>query len=217
MGRGSSSAGGGVGKYGGGMVGGRGDTGVTVKSSQPLTKSIGAGGGNYANEIMNTRDAMEREYGSAVKELNLHTAKFNSPSILGAYGQNTLYMNDRYIKNPNLTEAMKEAEKTGFHPKIGKRTGAEAVTAHEIGHKLGETAAQRAGISERQIVERAAKKLGIKTENMGGHISSYARYNYSETIAEASSDVYCNGNRANKVSRAIMQEVKDILKKQGAK
>ena len=47
---------------------------------------------------------------------------------------------------------------------------------------------------------------------MAGKISGYARYNYSETIAEASADVYCNGGRASKASRAIMTEIKDILK-----
>lgn len=38
------------------------------------------------------------------------------------------------------------------------------------------------------------------------------RYNYSETIAEASADVYCNGRRASKASRAIMSEIKSILR-----
>ena len=107
---------------------------------------------------------------------------------------------------------MHAAAKSGFHPGIGKRTGAEAVASHEIGHKLGEYAAQRAGIDEKTIVSRAAKKTGIKTENMAGHISKYARTNYSETIAEAMSDVHCNGKRASRASRAIVNEVKLILK-----
>ena len=51
------------------------------------------------------------------------------------------------------------------------------------------------------------------SENMAGHISQYARTNYSETIAEASADVYCNGKKASKASKAIMNEVRSILKK----
>ena len=211
MGCTSGASGGGAGPFGGGMIGGGGvDTTTTVKSSHPLTNEISKGGGSFANEIMNTRDAYEAEYGSAVKRMNLSVATFGDPSTLGAYGGDTLYMNEKYVKNANLTEAMKNSN--GFHPAIGNRTGAEAVAAHEIGHRLGEIASQKAGISEKEIVSRAAKKVGIRTNNMAGHISGYARSNYAETIAEASADVYCNGSKASKASIAIMSEVKSILR-----
>lgn len=207
MAKGGSKGGGGQGPYGGGMT----DTSttVTVRSSHPLTDAISRGGGGFANEIMNTRDAFEREYGDDVKQMNLSLATFNQSGVLGAYGGNTLFMNEKYVKNANLTEAMKNTN--GFHPGIGDKTGAEAVAAHEIGHRLGEIAAQRAGISEKDIVARAGQKVNIKTENMAGHISGYARSNYSETIAEASADVFCNGAKASRASTAIMAEVKTIL------
>lgn len=208
MGRGGSGLG--AGKYGGGMEQGT-DTTTDVKSSHPLTDEISTGGGGFANEIMNTRDAFEREYGSAVKGMNLHVGTFTDPTTLGAYGGDTLYMNEKYVKNANLTEAMKQGASSGFHPGIGNKTGAEAVASHEIGHRLGEIAAQRAGISQQDIVARAAKKVHTRTENMAGHISKYARSNYAETIAEASADVYCNGSKASKASKAIMAEVKSIL------
>lgn len=213
MGRGSSGAGGGVGKFGGGMDGA--NTTTTVKNSHPLADEISKGGGGFANEIMNTRDAFEREYGPSVKGLNLSVATFSDPTAAGAYGDNTLYMAQKHINNPNLTASMKAAAKDGFHPSIGNKTGAEAVASHEIGHKLGEVAAKKAGISEKEIVARAGKKIGVKTEDMAGHISKYARSNYSETIAEASADVYCNGRRASKASKAIVGEVKTILKGRG--
>lgn len=203
--------GGSVGQFGAGMEGGGGvDTTTTVKNSYPLTNEIGQGGGTFANEIMNTRDAFEAEYGSAVKRMNLNAASFDDPTVLGAYGEDTLYMNQKYIKNAYLTQAMKNTN--GFHPSIGNKTGAEAVASHEIGHRLGEVAARKAGISERDIVARAAKRAGIKTENMAGHISGYARMNYGETIAEASADVYCNGRNASRASQAIMAEIKKILR-----
>ena len=208
MGRGSSKTGGGVGKFGGGMDGT--NTTTRVKSQHPLTDEIGKGGGEFANEIMNTRDAFEAEYGSAVKQMNLAVGTFDKAGVLGAYGQDTLIMNEKYVKNQNLTAAMKNTD--GFHPSIGNKTGAEAVAAHEIGHRLGEIASKREGITQRDIVARAAKKIGIQTENMAGHISKYARSNYGETIAEASSDVFCNGNRASRASKAIMKEVKSILR-----
>ena len=211
MGRGSSKAGGGAGPFGGGMD--NQNTTATVKSSHPLTDEIGKkGGGNFANEIMNTRDEMEREYGSAVNGMSLYAATFNQRGVLGAYGGDALYMNQRYIRNANLTAAMQASAQTGFHPGIGNRTGAEAVAAHEIGHRLGEIAAAKAGGTQRDIVARAAKKVGIKTEDMAGHISKYARSNYGETIAEASADVFCNGAKASKASLAIMAEIKGIVK-----
>lgn len=209
MGRGESKTGD-AGKYGAGMD--NTTTTASVKNSHPLANEIDRGGGGFANEIMNTRDAFEREYGSAVKQMNLHVATFNDPSVLGAYGGDTLYMNSKYVRNANLTDAMKRGAKDGFHPSIGNKTGAEAVASHEIGHRLGEVASQRAGISEKEIVARAGAKAHIKTENMAGHISRYARSNYSETIAEASADVFCNGDNASPASKAIMQEIKEILK-----
>lgn len=209
MGR-TNSKSGGAGKYGGGMD--NSNTTTTVTSSHPLTDEIGKGGGSFANEIMNTRDAFEREYGAVVKGMNLSVATFSDPSTLGAYGGNTLFMNEKYVKNANLTQAMQAGAKSGFHPGIGNKTGAEAVASHEIGHRLGEIAAQKAGISQQDIVARAAAKVNIKTENMAGHISKYARSNYGETIAEASADVFCNGAKASKVSKAIMAEVKAIFK-----
>lgn len=206
----SKGSGGGAGPFGAGMEDE--NTKVSVRSSHPLTDEISKGGGGFANEIMNTRDAFEREYGDAVKNMNLSVATFNKPGVLGAYGGDTLFMNQKYIRNANLTEAMKNGAESGFHPGIGNRTGAEAVAAHEIGHRLGEVAAQRAGISQRDIVVRASKGLNIKPENMAGHISKYARSNYGETIAEASADVYCNGAKASKASQAIMAEIRKIIK-----
>lgn len=180
---------------------------TTIKSSVPIGQAISEGAGLYANEIQNARDAMEREYGNVISTANLSVAEMGRDA-LGAYGNGTVYMNNKYVSNKNMTEAMKDAENSGFHPKIG----AEAVTAHELGHFLADKAMAKAGISEREIVGRASKTIGVKVNNMAGLISGYARYNYAETIAEASADVFCNGNNASKASRAIMNEIKVILK-----
>lgn len=186
-------------------------TDVEIRSSQPIGEAITEGAGLYANEIMNTRDAMEREYGNAIKEVKLSLATFSDGDVLGASDGETVYMAKKYAQNTNMTEAMQVASKQGFHPKIGNKTGAEAVTAHEMGHVLGAKASAKAGISQEEIVARASKRAGIRKENMGGYISKYATYNYFETIAEASADVYCNGSKAMKASKAIMREIKEIL------
>ena len=184
---------------------------TTVKNAVPIGEAISKGAGLYANQIQNARDSMEREYGNIISKANLAVADVGR-SALGASDGYTVYMSNKYVKNNNMTKAMKDAEKDGFHPKIGKKTGAEAVTAHEMGHYLSEQAMRKSKLNERQIVDRAAKKIGVKVNNMAGLISGYARYNYAETIAEASQDVYCNGKRASKASRAIMSEIKSILK-----
>lgn len=187
--------------------GGSGSGGESVV--MPIGEAIANGAGLYANDIQNTRDALEREYGSAVKDVKLYVADMNA---LGMSDGKNVYMSRAYSSNKGLTESMKQSAKEGFHPKIGKKSGAEAVTAHEFGHVLSQKATSKAGVSEREIVKRAGKKYGEKVNYVAGHISRYARYNYSETIAEAFADVYCNGNRANKFSRAIVSEVKSLLK-----
>lgn len=183
-----------------------------VKSSTPIGVAITNGAGLYANDIMNARDYMEREYGSAITDVKLALGTFGSSDTLGLCDQEAgiVYLARKYASNRNMTEVMKNTN--GFHPSIGDKTGAEAITSHELGHVLGYRASKKAGISEQQIVERAGKTLGVKGNKVAGHISEYARYNYSETIAEASADVYCNGKNASKYSTAVMNEIKKILK-----
>lgn len=186
-------------------------SGVSVRSSQPIGEAISKGAGLYANEIQNARDAMERAYGNIISKANLSIADIGK-SALGAYGGGTVYMSKRFTSSQNLTESMKAMAESGFHPKIGNKTGAEAVTAHELGHYLADRVSKKTGLSEREIVSRAGKRIGVKVNNMASQISEYARYNYAETIAEASADVYANGRKASKASRAIMAEIKRSLR-----
>ena len=211
--RGASSKGT-AGEHGAGMLGKRrGGAGATPQDAQYLSDQIGKGGTQFADEIMSTRDDLESVYGESVKNLTLMTAKFSDSSIGGCYevGADTVYMNEKNINNPALTETMKLAAKQGFHPSIGTFTGAEAVAAHEIGHGMADFIEKTKGVTAMQIVAKAGKKIGVSTENVAGHISGYARYNYHETVAEACTDVYCNGNKASKASKAIMAEVKNYL------
>ena len=202
-----------AGKYGGGMKGRR--TGATPKNEEYLSDQIGKKGGTgFADEIMRTRDSLESVYGESVKDITLMTASFAGEGVLGCYSpsENTVYMNKKYIGNSELTNSMLAMAKIGFHPSIGQYTGAEAVAAHELGHGMADYILSKKGVSAESIVASAGKKIGIAKENMAGHISGYARENYSETVAEACADVYCNGSKANKASKAIMKEVKSYLK-----
>lgn len=211
--RGSGSGREGVGKHGAGMKGRR--TGATPKNGEYLSDQIGKKGGTgFADEIMRTRDSLESVYGESVKDITLMTASFAGEGVLGCYSpmENTVYMNKKYIGNTQLTQSMLAAAKSGYHPSIGQYTGAEAVAAHEIGHGMADYILKNKGVSAEAIVAAAGKKIGIAKQNMAGFISEYARENYSETIAEASADVYCNGSKATKQSKAIMAEVKSYMK-----
>lgn len=210
--RGSGSGRSGVGKHGAGMTGGRGEGG-NPQNAKYLTDQIGrAGGTQFADEIMSTRDDLENTYGEGVKNVTLMTADMKE-GTLGCYmpATNTVYMNNKYVNNPELTAAMQKAAKSGFHPSIGTYTGAEAVAAHELGHGMADYIEKKKGVNAKTIVSGAAKTLGIKPENMAGFISGYARTNYHETIAEACADVYCNGSKATKQSKAIMAEVQSYM------
>ena len=51
------------------------------------------------------------------------------------------------------------------------------------------------------------------TKQMRSKISGYGRKNNAEAIAEAFCDVYCNGSKATKESKAIVDSLNSILKK----
>ena len=65
-------------------------------------------------------------------------------------------------------------------------------------------------ISEKQIISRAAKQTGHGQDHkaFASKISGYAKESNRECIAEAVADVYCNGSKAKKESRAIVNILK---------
>lgn len=126
-------------------------------------------------------------------------------------GVNTAYFND------GMDKAMKESAKDGFHPKLGNKTGIQAVVAHEMGHVINQQIANKLGLSMNdtatKIVNEAKKNINEKgVVIMARKISQYATSSNAEAIAEAVSDVYCNGNKASKSSTAIVKVLKDYLK-----
>ena len=133
--------------------------------------------------------------------------------VLGYYDGSNIAINQEYF-NDAMNEAYQECVKMGFHPKSGSKSGTEAVLAHEFGHAINDAAARKLGLSldqaATQIVNEARK--GTKHRGvvqMAAAISTYATSSNAETIAEAVSDVYCNGKRATAESRAIV----DVLRK----
>lgn len=190
---------------------GKSSGGTILGNETPIGEAISNGAGLFANEIQNARDELEREYGKLVSNAKLSLADLGD-GVLGMSDGTTVYLSADYASNSNMTKAMKDAELSGFHPKLGNRTGAEAVTAHELGHHIARQIESRTGVSQEEIVARAGKKLGLRKESVAVNISEYARTNYHETIAESFADVYSNGKNASRASKAVIREVKALLK-----
>ena len=104
---------------------------------------------------------------------------------------------------------------SGYHPSRGNKTGVEAVTYHEMGHAITDHIAGKMGVKDldaasKKVVNNAYKATKGKggTKAWAKKISGYATDSFAECVAEAVADVYCNGNKAHKHSKAIFAELK---------
>lgn len=195
------------------------------------------GGGISASDILSTRDLISErehnqqfvdeiltpfwdannEYGYVAEQIQLATLKPNSNAIAYYDGSN-IALNETFYNKKGLETAYAACVKSGFHPSNGKKTAAEAVMAHEIGHALTDAVGKKLGTpfidqSATIIVNEARKQTKHKgVVQMARKISTYATSSNAEAIAEAFSDVYCNGGRAKSESKAIMNVINGYLK-----
>ncbi len=152
-------------------------------------------------------------YGLQV-DTQIATLKGKDSNVLGYADSNgNIAINKAYMNNEKMNATYKKCVDMGYHPSNGNKSGIEAVMAHELGHQL---TAKIAGGNWAQfdstandVVSKASKKLGKTIKK--GNISGYAKENSGETIAEAFSDVYCNGNKAKRESRAIVNVMNEML------
>ena len=133
------------------------------------------------------------------------------------YDGSNIAINQAYFDSAKMNAAYDACVDSGFHPGRGNKSAIEAVTAHEFGHALADTVGQKMGgknlhAASQAIVEEARQSLGNKkVKGFAGNISRYATESYAECVAEAISDVYCNGNKAKAESKAINKVVKKYL------
>ena len=138
-------------------------------------------------------------------------------TVMGYYDQasGNVGLSKAYFDAIKIDGSYDDCVRTRFHPPRGNKTGTEAVISHEMGHALTGKIAQKMGVSfekaSRTIVQEAKRSDGYRgrASDWAARISRYALKNESEAIAEAFADVYCNGNRAKRESRAIV----DVLNK----
>lgn len=160
------------------------------------------------------RDIYE-EYGVNVADVQLATMTNNLVMAYYDSGDN-LAVNNTYFDDKKMAKAYATAVKEGYHPNNGNKTAMQAVVAHELGHTLTARAAggfENINRFSDKIVTEAARTQRYKNPaSFASKISGYARSSPAEAIAEAYSDVYCNGNKANSSSRAIVDTLNKYLK-----
>lgn len=216
MGRGSSKAGGG------------GTGGVNPNNIVDEEDMISARNPQNQREIdavLNVARKMTQQYGNDVAVTGSFTlAKFKGKdsNTLGCYshGDGSITLNKKYVGNKDLNKAYDRDVKAGFHPSRGRKSGVEAVAAHEYGHSLTANVQQKMGEktfngAASRIVTEARKSTGTKGTNrqFRKSISGYGSGSDVEAVAEAVADVYCNGGKAGKASKAIVKVMNGYLKK----
>lgn len=133
-------------------------------------------------------------------------------TVLGYYDGNGIGMNDVFLKSGTMNKVYDKAVADKYHPSRGNKSGIEAVAAHEYGHALTDMVGRKMGSNNIDDSANRIIKEAKVSPNMAGKISKYAQSSPAEAIAEACSDVYCNGKNANKASIAIMKVVDKYLK-----
>ena len=212
-GRGASSSGGGI---GGGTTGGK----VNVISTTSMLSARHTMQKEVDQALTVARDVLDR-YGVNVEDLQI--AKLGKGDNAIAYydaGGNLAY-NEAFFNAKNMNTSYDAMAKSGFHPSRGKKTGIEAVVAHEMGHALTDEIAKKKGYGSWQldrastdIVKQASKNAGYgnSTRKFISKISGYASSSHAEALAEAFADVYCNGKKAKKESTAIVDIMNSYFK-----
>lgn len=207
-----------------------------AKGSRGGRRGGGGGGGLNPNDIIGTTnllidtdlDAVTREQVTRVlkdfqKEFGLNynntrIAKLkDKANALAYYDGDGIAINSKYLDSKKMDDVYKKCVESGFHPPSGKKSGMEAVVSHELGHSLNDMVGAKMGLSldasATRIVTEARKQTKHRgVVQMASKISGYAKYSNAEAIAEAISDVYCNGKKARAESIAISNVVRSYLK-----
>lgn len=201
-GRGSSSS------TAGGATGGLSE--ADIVSTRSLV-SEREGSQELVDETMDVFKDVYQEYGTVLEDIQLAELKGNGANALGYYDGDNIALNEAYF-NSNMTSAYARCVETGFHPSNGNKTAIQAVVAHELGHKLTTDVGKKMGMNGWADFDTIAAKIVKEAKTKGSSISGYAKSSNAEAIAEAFADVFCNGKKAHKESKAIVKVIDKYLK-----
>lgn len=212
-GRGSSSGGGGA---SGGL------NPANILGTESLV-SAREGRTSEVDQILNVARDIENQYGVTVTELQVADIGGRQGSSVMAYYDEAgnLAINQKYFDSAKMDAAYDACVRSGWHPSRGSKTGLEATAAHEMGHRLTDVAGQKAGYgswaidkTSNEIIAQAKTRTGARSvDAVRSGISGYGKSSNAEAIAEAFSDVYCNGNRASRESRAVVNILGEWLRR----
>ena len=201
---------------GGGRQGGGG--GLSPKDILSTT-SLVSERENYAvsNDILGAVKDVYDEYGLQLDDMHIATLRSGANAIAYYDGAN-IGWNKTFMDEKTLNASYADCVKAGFHPSNGKRTPAEAVAYHELGHALTDAVGRKMGVydidsASTRIVNEARKQTKHKgVVQMASKISGYATHSNAEAVAEAFADFKCNGSKARAESKAIVNVVDSYLK-----
>jgi hypothetical protein len=189
-------------------------------------KSFMSERGHYdADNALQVFKDVQEEYGYVVDDIQIATLTGDGASVLAYYDGFNVAFNQSYLKGETMEKAYEACVKSGYHPPNGTKTALQAVTAHELGHGLTDAVGVKTGLpalgpkgrridaAATNIVNEARKSTKHRgVVQMASKISRYATSSNAEAVAEAFSDVYCNGKKARAESRAIVDVVNKYLK-----
>ena len=164
----------------------------------------------------------KREFGISYNNTRIAEMDANSAGVLAFYDGAGIAINNNFLNSQKMDDAYKKCVDSGYHPSSGKKSGMEAVVAHELGHSLNHVVGAKMNLSLDASATRIVKeaKANTKHKNMASlmaKISGYAKESHAEAVAEAIADVYCNGGRARTESKAIVNVMKSYLPKTSGK
>lgn len=184
------------------------------------TTSLISERGRSQQEVDDTLTVLRDVYNQYGTTIDTEVADIKPGSgVMGYYDGKNIAINKEYFDTDYMNKAYAEGVKSGWHPSNGNKSGMEAVIAHEYGHALTNEVGKAMGVSgidniATRIVNEAKKGSGHKgVVQLASKISRYATTSNAEAIAEAFSDVYCNGSKAKKESKAIINVINKYLKK----
>ena len=178
--------------------------------------------GRYdADDALQAFKDVSDEYGYIVEDIRIAELSGNGATVMAYYDGANVAFNKTYLNGAAMTKAYDACVDSGFHPSRGNKTALQAVAAHELGHGLTDAVATKMGITGARKIDTAATRIVQEARKstkhrgvvqMASKISKYATYSNTEAVAEAFSDVYCNGKKARAESRAIVDVVNRYLK-----
>ena len=161
----------------------------------------------FVDNINTTIKDMADTYKGLMGAINdVYMAKVDKDTVMAYWtpGTGELGFSNKYGSMEKMAKSYEECVKEGFHPSNGNKKNMGSRDFDEIAKKVVRDA--------KSILNKQAGKTRYRgTRKIAAGISEYAKSSNAECIAEATSDVYCNGSKASRESKAVVEALKKYL------